>query len=738
MAVLINTEEEIYQRFEDLMQHCVHCEKEEDRKLIREAFEFANLAHRDVKRKSGEPYIIHPLSVARIVTEEIGLGPTAIISALLHDVVEDTAFTLDDIRSRFGDKIASIVDGLTKISDVFDEESSLQAENFRKMLLSMTDDVRVILIKLADRLHNMRTLDSMPHNKQVKISGETIYLFAPLAHRLGLYNIKTELEDLSLKYRYPKIHEELQNKIVSREKTRSFYINNFIDPIKQKLDELNISYVFSEHPESIYGIWYRMQNENVSFEEVYDTLKIDIVFDPRIDIPEKNQCWNIYAILTDLYMPKPERIRDFVSKPQINGFEALQSTFMGPNGKWAELQIQTKRMNEIGQKGFVAYRTYDKKGTGEVTGELDKWIEKVKELLRNNDNSALDFLDDFKLNLFSSEILVFTPKGQMRTMPINATALDFAYEIHSGVGNKALAAKVNHRLVPLNYTLSSGDQVEILTSDKMKVKPEWIDLVMTAKAKSNIKKAVKVDSRDLIAKGRELFEKRLATHKTTESPELFKRLFQTFDLRSRDDLFRKLGSGFLRIEDMDKIIKIKPRSKFIRYWELQFAKTVLKNIREELLSGKKQELVFDESDEPKYKIANCCKPIPGDEVIGHVSPNDKVIVHKVNCPTAVKLLSRQANLVVPVKWITHNALSYLVRIQIQGIETPLIFASITTAISNEMKSKIRSINMDSHDGVFEGTLDMYVHDTKDLNNLIAVLMKINGIESVKRLEYKEE
>lgn len=480
MAVLTEAEElEIRKRFSELLSVSTRVQTEEDRNTVIKAFELAHEAHKEMKRKSGEPYIHHPIAVAKIVAQEIGLGTTSIVCSLLHDIVEDTDYTLEYIETNFGSKIASIVDGLTKISGVFDKNSSLQAENFRKMLLTLSDDVRVILIKLADRLHNMRTLDALPPHKQIKIAGETIYLYAPLAHRLGLYAIKTEMEDLSLKYRHPKIYNEIVNRLSDNEATRQRLITEFIRPINERLNSLNITNDITGRPKSIYSIYHKMQHKGVPFEEVYDLLAIRVIFDPVPDIPEKTQCWNIYAIITDIYRPKPERIRDWVSTPKANGYEALHATVMGPHGKWVEVQIRTRRMDEIAERGFAAHWKY--KNTQSQESELDKWLKKIREMLDNPNSNALEFLDEFKMNLFSSEIHVFTPKGQIKALPKNATALDFAFEIHSEIGNSAIAAKVNHKLVPLNQVLTSGDQVEILTSDKKKSQKEWLEYVVTAK-----------------------------------------------------------------------------------------------------------------------------------------------------------------------------------------------------------------------------------------------------------------
>jgi len=744
LAVLSNTEEQkAKEQFEWLLHNCSRCNTPGDRELIEKAFKLAFDAHKGMRRKSGEPYIFHPIEVAKIVNQEIGLGPKSVASALLHDVVEDTDYTIEDIENLFGDKIASIIDGLTKISGVFDNKSSLQAENFRKMLLTLSDDVRVILIKLADRLHNMRTLESLPENKRIKISGETIYLYAPLAHRLGLYAIKTELEDLSLKHRYPKIYSDLLQNVSENEQKRQHFINKFALPIIEKLNGSGIEFDISGRPKSIYSIWNKMQTKNIHFEEVYDLLAIRIVFEPLPSIPEKTQCWNIYSLITDIYMPKPDRIRDWVSTPKANGYEALHATVMGPNGKWVEVQIRTKRMDEIAEKGYAAHWKYKQTDTHE--NELDKWIRRIREMLENQDSNALEFLDDFKLNLFASEILVFTPKGQIISLPKDATALDFAYEIHSQIGNKAIGAKVNHKLVPLNNHLASGDQVEIITSDKQKTQREWLNYVITAKAKTSIKNALKAETKNRIEKGKQTLEEKLKELDLRPSSRIFKKLLPAYEVVSKDELYSKIGSGIITLQDLKKILKKNSKSKWIRYWELQFMRSSKskKEPSKPEVAGKKnsEPLILRESideEDKNHIIAKCCHPIPGDDVIGYKSPLDQVIIHKTKCPSAVRLMSSHGDKIVPAKWTTHKILSFLVRISIRGIDRFGVYNKITTIISKELSVNIRNINLSSHDGVFEGSIDLYVHSTSDLNNLIMNLIKIKGVEKVNRVETIEE
>lgn len=738
MTVLEKTETaEIQRQFDDLLSTCCSSRSEEDRQLVIKAFNFAAEAHRGIRRKSGEPYILHPIAVAKIVYFEIGLGLTSVICALIHDVVEDTDFTIEDIQNLFGPKIASIVDGLTKISGVFDTNSSLQAENFRKMLLTLSDDVRVILIKLADRLHNMRTLDFLPRNKQLKAANETIYLFAPLAHRLGLYTIKTELEDLSLKYIYPKIYDEISIKIKDSEEKRERLINRFSLPIIDKLQKNGISFDISGRSKSIYSIWNKMQQKNVSFEEIFDILAIRIVFDPLPDIPEKTQCWNIYSLITDIYPPRPDRIRDWVSTPKANGYEALHATVMEPYGKWIEVQIRSRRMDEIAERGFAAHWKYKEPGSTDT--ELDKWLKNIRELLESPNPDALEFIDDFKLNLFASEIFVFTPKGHLKTLPQGSTALDFAYEIHSEIGNKAIAAKINHQLVPLSHKLQSGDQVEIITSESQKLSIERMGLVVTAKAKSAIKASLKAETKNRIEKGKTILEEKLKELNLIPSSRIFKKILPVYNSTSKDELYSKIGSNIVTLEDLKKILKKNTKSKWVKYWELSVGKTGKTKEISSYVDPDETFLAAENIDdeEKSYILADCCNPIPGDEVMGYRDFDGTVTIHQLRCEEAVKLISSHGERVIPVKWTKHKVLSYLVRIAINGYDKFGIYNQITTVISKELNVNIRTINLHGHDGIFEGTIDLYVHNTSDLNNLITNLIKVKGIEAVHRVEVKE-
>ncbi len=755
--MIIHTEEEvknINERFEDLLDHCTHITKPEDRRLIKNAFLFANEAHKGMRRKSGEPYIIHPLGVSKIVATEIGLGSKSIASALLHDVVEDTEYTLEDIRYNFGERISVIIDGLTKIAGVFDKKSTIQVENFRKLLLTLSDDVRVILIKIADRLDNMRSLDSLSRNKQLKIAGETSFLFAPLAHRLGLYTIKTELEDLALKYQDPKIFNEILQKIKDSEKTRQLFINKFSLPIIDKLNEHNVKFDISGRPKSIYSIFTKMESKKVKFEEIYDLFAIRIVFEPDPNTPEKIQCWNIYSLITDIYMPKPERIRDWVSTPKANGYESLHGTVMGPNGKWVEVQIRTTRMNDIAERGFAAHWKYKNNGQGE--SELDKWIRKIRELLETPTTDALEFMDEFKLNLFATEIMVFTPKGSIITLPTNATVIDFAYEIHTEVGNQAIGAKVNQKLVPLNHTLSSGDQVEVLTSESQRTQREWLDYAYTAKARASIKNALKAENKIRIQAGKKILEEKLKQINLHPNSRIINKLIDGYEVENKDELYLKIGGGLLPLDNMKKVLKKNTKNKWIRYWELTYSKSIQKSKKQQSKTDNKQQkakpdnkqqqdqvidlgkplIIREGIDEPgkNYRIAKCCNPIPGDDIVGYKSPNETIIIHSTKCPTATKLMSSHGNLIVSANWTRHKILSFLAGIRIKGIDKIGIANSITNVISRDLNANIRKIAIETHDGIFEGSIELYVHDTKHLNNLIMNLFKINGVISVDRIE----
>lgn len=727
-------EQEIKQQFEELLRVCPRCQTTEGKRLIQKAFELAHEAHHEVRRKSGELYILHPLAVARIVAEEIGLGAKGVTAALLHDVVEDTDYTVEDVEGIFGKKVADIVDGLTKLEGVFDQTQSQQAENFRKLLLTMVEDIRVILIKLADRLHNMRTLESMPEHKRLKIAGETLYLYAPLAHRLGLYAIKSELEDLSLKYEHPKIFEEITAKLEDYQNKTQHLITRFSLPIIERLSSEGYEFDIKGRPKSIYSIWRKMQRKEIPFEEIYDLLAIRIVFKPKQGIPEKAQCWTIYSLITDIYKPKPDRLRDWVSTPKANGYEALHATVMGPEGNWIEIQIRTERMDEIAEKGFAAHWKY--KGANEKESELDNWLQRIREILDNPDSDSLEFLDDFKLNLFSQEIMLFTPKGDVKVMPKGATALDLAFEIHTELGYKCIGAKVNYKLVPISYELKSGDQVEILTSEKQTPKYDWINFVTTAKAKTRIKDAFKKERKGIIHRGEQKLEEALNERKLTTNAKILKKLQSHYNLANKEELYFKIGKGVINLENLNKILSDKTANKWIRYWRLSFGKNIeKKSSKKPVKSNKKTQMVVsDDMETEKYIIAPCCNPIPGDDVVGYLDQDDKLILHSRKCPVAIRLMSSQGNRIVSAEWESHKILSFLAVINLSGIDQIGIVSRITKVISEDQTVNMRSIHIESHDGIFEGTIYLYIHNTEDLNNLIFNLMKLKGLHSVTRQE----
>ena len=722
-------QEQIKEAFEDLLKSLRKDTPKEGIQQIKKAFEFADEAHKGVRRRSGEPYIMHPLAVAKIATKEIGLGTTSVVAALLHDVVEDTDYTVEDIANLFGAKVASIVDGLTKISGVMGSDTSQQAESFRKMILTLADDVRVILIKIADRLHNMRTLASMPEHKQVKIASETLYIYAPLAHRMGLHAIKTELEDLSMKYEHPEEYQVIAKKIEAYKNQFSSLFEEFIKPIRGKLGDNGYEYTITARTKSVYSVWLKMQRRNISFDEIYDLLAVRIVFKPKEGIPEKQQCWNIYALITDLYSPKPERIRDWVSVPKANGYEALHLTVMGPEGQWFEVQIRSERMDEVAEKGLAAHWKY--KGEGE-SSELDKWLANIKEVLDQPDATALEFLDEFKLNLFTKEIRVFTPKGYMRTLPKGATALDFAYDIHSEVGDTCIGAKVNHKLVPMSYKLSSGDQVEILTSDKQKPQREWLDFVVTAKARTHINAAFKKERKEMMRNGINTYEavvKKLGMPPTSEP---LNKALKHYGLINRDDLYVEIGKHNITPEDLEKALKKRSENKFIKYWNLQF----LWNGKDS--DEKKKGAASQVVDDSDFSIAPCCNPIPGDDVVGMKIADTKVVVHKRSCPEAIRLMASFGDKIVPIKWVSHKLMSFLAIIKITGLDAPGMVCEITGLIAKEEKVTMRLIHFEARDGIFEGTIHLYVHNTSDLSRILSRISALKGVESVMRVESDEK
>ena len=730
----MDEQEMIEMAFDDLIKSLRKGTTEESVKMIRRAFEFAREAHQGVRRKSGEPYILHPLAVAKIAVKEIGLGTKSAVAALLHDVVEDTDYTVEDIANLFGPKIASLVDGLTKISEVMGSNTTKQAESFRKMILTLADDVRVILIKIADRLHNMRTLDSMPEHKQVKIASETLYIYAPLAHRMGLHAIKTELEDLSLKYENPVEYQELEKRIHDYRDEHTGLYQQFIAPIRERLTENGYHYDITARTKSVYSVWSKMQRRHISFEEIYDLLAVRIVFDPKDNQPEKWQCWNIYSLITDMYSPKPERIRDWVSVPKANGYEALHLTVMGPGGKWIEVQIRSRRMDEIAEKGLAAHWKY-KGDNAEASNEVDKWLAGIKEMLEQPGTDALEFLDEFKLNLFAKEIRVFTPKGEMRTLPKGASVLDFAYDIHTEIGNSCIGGKVNHKLVPMSHRLQSGDQVEVLTSDKQKPQGDWLDFIVTAKARNNILMVFRREKKEQIRIGTTMFEKLLEDMKLPFGAENLNKALLHLKLQHKDDLYVSLAKGHLDIEEVRKALKKKSENKFVKYWKLQFFKSDKdKSVQDK--DEKKGEVINDitADDASDFIIAPCCNSIPGDDVVGMKIDGDKITVHKRKCPEAIRLMSSYGDKIVPVKWVSHKIMSFLAVIKLNGIDSTGIVSDITMIISKESNVNMRTVHFETKDGIFEGMIHLYVHNTADLNNLMMKIASLKGVENVSRVE----
>lgn len=721
---------EILKRYRALLRASKSTLQKGDKKEIRKAFEMALESHKDMRRKSGEPYIYHPIAVAQIAAEEIGLGTTSIVCSLLHDVVEDTEISLEDIEREFGKKAAKIIDGLTKISAVFDYNSSLQAENFRKMLLTLADDVRVILIKLADRLHNMRTMDFMPRQKQLKIASETIYLYAPLAHRLGLYAIKSELEDLAMKYLEPDTYKYIANQLNEKKAERNLFIKTFVEPMNDLLAEQGLAANIYGRPKSIHSIWNKMKKKNIPFEEVYDLFAIRIILDSAPE-REKADCWKAYSIVTDLYRPNPDRLRDWVSSPKGNGYESLHTTVMGPKGQWVEVQIRTQRMNEIAEKGFAAHWKY--KESSNDNG-LDQWILKVREMLNNPEANALDFLDDFKMNLFSDEIFIFTPKGSLLQLPLGATALDFAFEIHTDVGAKCIGAKVNHKLVPLSHKLSNGDQVEIITSSKQSPKEDWLNIVVTAKAKSKIKSSLKEEKRKIAEDGKEILERKLKSLKITYNTDNINKLTYFFKLQSNQDLFIAIATGKIELKDLREYLN---SEKEIENRGNDF-KNDGKNI-EALLSkvkGPESDILLIGEDLQKidYTLAACCNPIPGDDVFGFVTVSEGIKIHRTNCPNAAQLMANYGYRIVKAKWNGQQELTFLTGLHIIGIDDVGLINNITKVISNDFKVNMRSITVDTNDGIFDGSIKIFVNDKEHLDNLIKNLLEVNGVTGVTRFD----
>ena len=738
----IADEEMINQAFQELLNDYLHTKHRKRVEIITKAFNFANQAHKGIKRRSGEPYIMHPIAFAQIVCNEIGLGSTSICAALLHDVVEDTDYTVEDIENIFGPKIAQIVDGLTKISGgIFGDRASAQAENFKKLLLTMSNDIRVILIKIADRLHNMRTLGSMLPNKQYKIAGETLYIYAPLANRLGLYKIKTELENLSFKYEHPEEYAEIEEKLNATAAERDKVFNDFTAPIRTQLDKMGLKYRILARVKSIYSIWNKMQTKHVPFEEIYDLLAVRIIFEPRNVEEELNDCFDIYVSISKIYKPHPDRLRDWVSHPKANGYQALHVTLMGNNGQWIEVQIRSERMNDVAEQGFAAHWKYKEGGGSEDEGELEKWLKTIKEILDDPQPDAIDFLDTIKLNLFASEIFVFTPKGELKTMPQNSTALDFAFSLHTDIGSHCIGAKVNHKLVPLSHKLQSGDQVEILTSKSQRVQPQWEVFATTARARAKIAAILRKERKANQKIGEELLSEFLKKEEIRPEEAVVEKLRKLHNFKNEEELLAAIGSKAIILGETDKNeLREKQTSNWKKYLTFSFGnsnkeKTEEKEPQEkEKINPKEILRLTEESLQKKYIMAECCHPIPGDDVLGYVDENDRIIIHKRQCPVAAKLKSSYGNRILATEWDTHKELSFLVYIYLRGIDSMGLLNEVTQVISRQLNVNIRKLAIETNDGIFEGKIQLWVHDVEDVKTICNNLKKIQNIKQVNRVE----
>lgn len=737
-------EKQINEAFQELLDRYLESRHRKKVEIITKAFNFAKQAHKGVRRRSGEPYILHPIAVARIACVEIGLGSTSICSALLHDVVEDTDYTVEDIENLFGPKIAQIVDGLTKISGgIFGDRASAQAENFKKLLLTMNDDIRVILIKIADRLHNMRTLGSMLPSKQYKIAGETLYIYAPLANRLGLNRIKTELEDLSFKYEHPETYKEIQDKLQATQAERASLFEEFTTPIRTQLDKMGIPYHILARIKSPYSIWNKMQTKHITFEEIYDILAVRIIFTPRHEDEELNDCFDIYVAISKIYKPHPDRLRDWVSHPKANGYQALHVTLMSNKGQWIEVQIRSERMDDVAEQGFAAHWKYKEGGGSEDEGELNKWLKTIKEILDDPQPDALDFLDTIKLNLFASEIFVFTPKGEIKTMPQNCTALDFAFSIHTFLGSHCIGAKVNHKLVPLSHKLQSGDQVEILTSKSQKVQASWINFATTAKAKTKIQAILKRERKEQQKQGEEMLHAFLKEENVADTPENIKKLCTLHNLKTPEELMWHIGQKVIILGEADRNeLKEKPGpTNWKKYISFAFGNIRPKSeskpakSQEPLKVDKKKILkITPDAIQKNYILADCCKPIPGDDVLGYIDDNNRIVIHKRQCPIATQLKTSFGNRLLAVEWDTGKALDFPVNIYVKGIDGIGVLNKVTQIISQQLNVNIRKLNIESTDGIFEGRIQLFVHDVDDVNSICKNLKSIENIKRITRIE----
>ena len=721
--------------------------------IITKAFNFARQAHKGVKRLSGEPYIMHPIAVAQIACSEIGLGSTSISSALLHDVVEDTDYTVEDIKNIFGPKIAQIVDGLTKISGgIFGEQASAQAENFKKLLLTMSDDIRVILIKIADRLHNMRTLESQPANKQYKIAGETLYIYAPLANRLGLNKIKTELENLSFRFEHPEEYKAITKKLEITQEQRDELFSNFTAPIREALDQMGVNYEIKARVKSPYSIWNKMQNKNITFNEIYDILAVRIIFTPKKREEEINECFNIYVRISKIYKSHPDRLRDWLSHPKANGYQALHVTLMSHQGRWIEVQIRSDRMNEIAEQGFAAHWKYkDGEATGEYTedeGELNNWLRTIKEILDDPQPDAMDFLDAIKLNLFASEIFVFTPKGEIKTMPAGCTALDFAFQIHTFLGSHCIGAKVNHKLVPLSHKLQSGDQVEILTSNSQHVSPEWINFVYTAKAKNKIQAVLRREGREIQKKGEKILMDWLERNSMEMTTSVLDKLCEFHEVKKHETLFLHLGDKriILGDKDLDELLNKNKGDHAKKGWRryVPFIGKDKDKAQQSLVEShdyfivpkdfnRKKPLFITETNIPQFIFPSCCAPIPGDDALGFIDNKNRIEIHKRNCPVANKLKSSFGNRILDVKWDMHKQLFFNATIKLRGIDRIGLLNEVTQIISRQLNVNIRKVVFTCEESIFDGLIEMRVHDREDVQKIIDELKDINGVQEIQHI-----
>ena len=748
-AIQIDWEKKVDEKFEELLSVYTSSRHRKKVDIIAKAFNFARQAHKGVRRLSGEPYIMHPIAVALIACKEIGLGSTSICAALLHDVVEDTDYTTEDIENMFGPKIAQIVEGLTKISGgIFGDKASAQAENFKKLLLTMSDDIRVVLIKICDRLHNMRTLQSQPANKQYKIAGETLYIYAPIANRLGLNKIKTELEDLSFRYEHPEVYETIQRELASTQEKREQLFANFTDPIKKELDEMGYKYEIKARVKSPYSIWCKMQSKHLPFSEIFDILAVRIIFEPKTEDSENIDCFNIYLRLTQLYKSHPERFRDWIAHPKANGYKALHVTLMSKQGKWIEVQIRSKEMNEVAEHGFAAHWKY--KNGDEITedeDELNEWLKTIKEILDDPQPDAMDFLDAIKLNLFSSEIFVFTPKGEIKTMPAGCTALDFAFQIHTFIGSHCIGAKVNHKLVPLSHKLQSGDQVEIITSKSQYVQSSWVNFVSTAKAKAKIMAILRRNGREIQKKGEEIFSEWLKSNKLEMTTSILDKMCEVYDMHKPDSFFIALGEGKIKLDDSTLALvngKKKKSGKGRQKGWLKYLPFIGHDKKEELQAestsqgyfivgkdfNKKKPVYISESNINQYVFPRCCHPIPGDDILGYIDNRNRIEIHKRACPVAARLKASYGNRILDAKWDMHKLLNFEATIHIKGIDRKGMLLDLSRVLSQQLDIYIRRITISTDNGIFDGTIEIRVHDRDDVKVIMENIKKIDDLQEV--------